>query len=154
MTEANKVELLYKFAHGKSMSRQEAAELRKYKVAMDDGDYATKANIRAYVKAVDKGCLQSFYDWCLENNMGDRRRKGHSEDEMAKDKVNMNLGSAVLGSFSWSILLSSIGDPGESYVVYLILGAIISFALCKFSKRWAAFTCFLLPIILVAVIAS
>ena len=98
MTNTRKVQLLYQKAHGQGMSATpaEQRELRKYKVDTDDGNWATKANISAYVKAVDGGYHLSFYDYCRNHQKGDRRRKGHSEKEMASDNRDQTIAAMLL----------------------------------------------------------
>ena len=87
MNQARKTDLLYKKAKGQpvNMSDEERRELRRYKVETDDGYFTTRANISAYVKAVDQGYHLSFYDWCMSNKKADKRRKGSSAKELAAD---------------------------------------------------------------------
>lgn len=64
MNQTRKVQLLYQKAHGQmtDASPVEKQELKRYKISSADKNYATKSNITAYVKAVDKGSYLPFYD--------------------------------------------------------------------------------------------
>ena len=56
MDKARKIDILYKRAKGQptNATKAELSELRKYKVDRDEDDtITTRANIKAYVEAVD-----------------------------------------------------------------------------------------------------
>lgn len=158
MNKTRKIDLLYRKAKGQGFnaSPEEIRELRKYKVeAGADASYATKANIRDYVTAVDGGaCFGSFYDWCMNNKRADRRRRGSSEKEIASFNRSQSMGAAFLGWLTWGVAIYWIFDERISVNQCAVLGAIVSILLQRYSRKWAAFTLFLLPLILVSVIAS
>lgn len=153
MTNTRKEQLLYQKAHGQGMnaSPAEQRELRKYKVDTDDGNYATKANIRAYIKAVDGGYPLSFYDYCRNNRKGDRRRKGHSEEEMASSNREQTIAVMMMGWLVWGVALYWIFRGSQSVGSCAIMGAIISAVLQRVSRKWAGVTCFLLPCVIAAI---
>ena len=153
MTNTRKEQLLYQKAHGQGInaSPEEKRELRKYKVDTDDGNYATKANIRAYIKAVDSGYHLSFYDYCCNNRKGDRRRKGHSEKEMASNNREQTISVMLIGWLIWGVALYWIFRGNQSVGACAIMGAIISAVLRQVSRKWAWFTCFLLPCVIAAI---
>lgn len=108
MTKSKKVDLLYKKAHGQSLdlSKEEAKELRKYKVDYnEDKAISTKVNLGAYVAAVDKGARSSFYDWCLNHNKADRRRKGCSEEGIKEFNREQSIGVAFMGWLVWGMAI-------------------------------------------------
>lgn len=157
MTHSRKVELLYNRAKGRASnaSPAEQAELRRYHVDFGEGDfYATKSNISAYVTAVDKqGCRISFYDWCMNNNRADRRRKGSSKEDMKKSNRNFSFGLMFVGFITWGFaVMSVLGGmlaPGACFIV----GAVISVVIGRASRQASLFTTFMLPII-IGVLAS
>lgn len=153
MNKSSKIEHLYRYAHGQGMlaSANEKAELRKYKVSPDDSNYATRANISAYVTAVDNGYHLSFYDWCQNNNKADRRRKGSSEREMASKNREMGAGAMMLGWLIWGIAIYWMFHGALTVGVCAIAGAIVSVILLRLNRRIAGFTLVLLPIILTVV---
>lgn len=157
MTDTRKIELLYQKAHGQKMdaSPAEQRELSKYKVSVDDGNYATKNNIRAYVKAVDSGsCRLPFYDWCYNNHRGDRRRKGHSEKAMADTNKEKTLAAMFTGWLFWGVAIYWLAGQTLSVGVCAIAGAITAAILLRMNRKLAGFTLILLPAIILAVIAS
>ncbi len=153
MNKTRKIELLYQRAHGQggNISSEELKELRQYKVSSSDGNYATKANIREYVGAVDGGYRLSFYDWCQNNLKADRRRKGSSEREMAQDNRMQGIGAILLGWLEWGIAIYWMFHGAIPVNSCAVAGAIISIILLRLNRRWAGFTLFLLPIILAAI---
>lgn len=153
---ARKEQLLYQKAHGQGMdaSPAEKMELRKYKVDAGDGNLATKANIRAYIKAVDSGYRLSFYDYCYNNRKGDRRRKGHSEKEMASSNLEHTIGVMLMGWLIWGVALYWAFGQRQSVGSCAVMGAIISAVLQRINRRWAGFTCFILPCIIAAAAAK
>lgn len=154
MKKDRKIELLYRKAKGQAWnaSQAEIRELQRYKVDADDGYYATKANISAYVTDVDNGRWNhSFYDWCRENKKADRRRKGSSEAEMEQFNSAQNKSVVIIGGFIWGIALYWILQESVSAVVCLVIGALIALGLFKISRKQAMFTVIGLPIILAAV---
>jgi len=134
-------------------SPAEQKELRKYKVDTDDGKWATKANIRDYIKAVDGGCHLSFYDWAMNNHRADRRRRGSSEKEMASHNRDQTIAVMLVGWLVWGIALYWTFGQRQSVGSCAIMGAIIAAVLQRVSRKWVMFTCFLLPCI-IAVIAG
>lgn len=153
MNNTRKVTLLYQKAHGQRIdaSPEEKRELRKYSVSSGDGNYATKANISAYVKDVDNGYRLSFYDWCRNKHKADRRRKGSSENEMACANKEEGMNSALLGWLIWGIALYWMFHGELEVVTCAIAGAVISVVLRTLNRRMAPYTLFLLPIVLAVV---
>ena len=147
MNNTRKIQLLYQKAHGQGInaSPEEKRELRKYKVDTDDGNYATKANIRAYIKAVDGGYHLSFYDYCRNNLKGDRRRKGHNEKDMASHNRDQTIAVMLVGWLVWGVALYWTFGQRQSVGSCAIMGAIIAAVLQRVCRRWAMFTCFVLP---------
>ena len=153
MNATRKEQLLYQKAHGQGInaSPAEKRELRKYKVEDDDGAYATKANIHAYIKAVDSGYRLSFYDWCRNNHKADRRRKGSSEKEMASQNREQTINVMLMGWLVWGVALYWAFGQRQSVGSCAIMGAIISAVLQRVSRKWAMFTCFILPCLIAAI---
>lgn len=153
MNKTRKITLLHKIAHGgeSDATPGERKELKKYKVYNDDSYYATKNNLSAYVNAVDNGYCLSFQDWCENNCKADRRRKGSSTSDMAKDNVTNGIAVMVFGWLTWGMALYWIFDGGMSVGACAILGAIISTVLLRINRRWVGVTIFLLPIILAVI---
>ena len=157
MTHSRKVELLYRRAKGQgsNASPAEFAELRAYRVSAGEGDfYTTKANISAYVKAVDnQGCRISFYDWCMNNNRADHRRKGSGKAAMKSANRNFSFGLMFVGFITWGFAVMSVLGNVLSPGLCLILGAVIAVVIGRSSRQASLFNTFLLPII-IAVLAS
>lgn len=155
MTLARKEQLLYQKAHGQGMdaSPAEQRELRKYKVDAGDGAWATKSNLRAYIKAVDGGYHLSFYDYCQNNHKGDRRRKGHSEKEMASDNREKSIGVILIGWLTWGVAIYWVTGQALPVGMCAIAGAIVSVILYRLNRGLAGFTLIFLPLI-VAYIAT
>jgi hypothetical protein len=153
---SRKVDLLYKKAHGQGMdaSAAEKRELGRYKVQSDDGNLATKANISAYVKAVDGGYPFSFYDWCMNNKKADRRRKGSSAGEMAAKNRSDSIGVMLIGWLFWGLAVYWVLNGAVSAGGCAVIGAIIAAVLYKCSRRYAGLTVVLLPIIIAVVAAG
>lgn len=153
MNRTRKVNLLYQKAHGQGVNAtpEEQRELRKYRVSADDGNYATKANISAYVKAVDGGYRLSFYDWCMNNCKMDRRRKGSSEREMASENRWNSAGAMMLGWLIWGIAIYWMFHGTLTVGVCAVTGAVVSAILLRLNRRLAGFTLFLLPVILTVI---
>ena len=153
MNKSRKIDLLYKKAHGQGvdMSPGEKRELSKYKVQAGDSNYATRANISKYVSAVDGGYRLSFYDWCLNNHKADRRRKGSSEREMARENTERGIGAVMLGWLVWGIAIYWIFNERLSVGSCAIAGAIVSLILSRVNRRLSGLTVFILPIVLVAI---
>lgn len=151
MNKARKVDLLYKKAKGQNMnaSAEEVHEMKKYKVDCGENSfYATKANISQYVTAVDNGYRLSFYDWCMNNKKADRRRKGSSEEDIAGFNREQSAAAIFIGWLIWGIAIYWMLHGAMSVGACAIAGAIVSVILLKCSRKNAAFTVFLLPIIL------
>lgn len=153
MNNSKKVTLLYQKAHGQGInaSLEEQRELKKYKVSADDGNYATKANISAYVRDVDGGYRLSFYDWCQNNHKNDRRRKGSSEREMASANREQGIGAMMGGWLIWGIAIYWMFHGSLTVGACAIAGAVISVILLRLNRRLAGFTLILLPVILAVV---
>lgn len=156
MNNTRKINLLYQKAHGQEInaSLEEQKELRKYKVSAEDGNYATKANISAYVKVVDSGYYLSFYDWCQNHHKADRRRKGSSEREMAHDNATDGIGVMMFGWLIWGIAIYCMFHGALTVGVCAVAGAVVSVVLLRMNRRLAGFTLFLLPVILAVVFGS
>lgn len=152
MNNSRKVTLLYQKAHGQSVdaSPEERRELKKYRVSSGDSKLATRANVSAYVKAVDGGYCLSFYDWCLNHHKADRRRKGSSEKEMSRENLSDGIGAMLFGWLTWGIAIYWMCHGRMEVNSCAIAGAIVSFILVRISRRQMAFTLFLLPLILAA----
>ena len=157
MTHNRKVELLYRRAKGQNSnaSNAELAELRRYHVDFGEADfYTTKANISAYVSAVDKqGCRISFYDWCMNNNRADRRRKGSGKEDMKKSNRNFSFGLMFIGFVTWGFAIFSLLGGILPAGACIIIGALISVVIGKASRQASLFNTFMLPII-IGVLAS
>ena len=157
MTKAQKIDLLYKKAHGQALKvdGEYLRELSKYRVDINESPYyATKSNIKAYVEAVDNGCFQTFSDWCQDNLRADRRRKGSSRADMAAHNKNEKLGIAWMGWLIWGIAIYWLLNGAVSVGVCALLGiaaALLTFKL--FGRRMVMISQFLLPIVL-AVLAN
>ncbi len=154
MNKTRKVELLYKKAKGQSIDATpgELAELKKYKISKGDGDFhTTKANVRAYVDAVDQeGCRISFYDWCMNHHRADKRRKGSSSREIAAVNRQQGLGAMFLGWLTWGIAVYWIFNARMTVGSSAIIGAVIAFTLVRVARRWMFFNLFILPAIVAA----
>ena len=152
MTHSRKVELLYRRAKGQGSNAtpSEIAELRPYRVGSGESDfYATKTNISAYVKAVDnQGCRISFYDWCMNNNRADQRRRGSGKASMKASNRNFSLGLMFVGCLSWGFAVKSILGSAVSPGLCLILGAVISVVIGRANRQMSLFNVFMLPIII------
>lgn len=153
MNNSQKIALLYQKAHGQGInaSLEEQRELKKYKVSADDGNYATKANISAYVRDVDSGYRLSFYDWCQNNHKNDRRRKGSSEREMASTNREQGIGAMMSGWLIWGIAIYWMFHGSLTVGACAIAGAVISVILLRLNRRLAGFTLIMLPVILAVV---
>lgn len=153
MNKSRKISLLYQKAHGKgtNATSEEQRELRKYRVCADDGNYATKANIGAYVNAVDNGCRLSFYDWCMNNHKMDRRRRGSSESEMAADNRDRSISVMMFGWLLWGMAIYWTFHGTLKVGTCAVAGAVLSAVLLHLNRRWAGFTIILLPLIIAAV---
>lgn len=151
MNKTRKIELLYKIAKGQAVNitERERRELSRYRVRENEGSfYTTKANIRAYVTAVDSGFRISFYDWCMNNNKADRRRRGSSEAAMERSNQENSMAVMGMGWLIWGMALYWMLQENVSVGACAVFGAIISAALYKCARRAAAFTLFALPIAL------
>ena len=156
MTNKRKEDLLYQKARGQGMdaSSAEQKELHKYKITADDGVWATRANIRAYIKAVDSGSHLPFYDWCMNNHKADRRRKGSSKSEMASQNRWDGAGVMMLGWLTWGVTIYWIANQRLPVGTCAIAGAVLSVVLFRLNRRLAGFTLFLLPILIGSIIAN
>ena len=153
MNKTRKVEILHKIAHGQTVyvSPEEQRELNKYKVSEYDGNIATKANISAYVTAVDNGTRLSFYDWCANNLRGDRRRKDGKAAAIAASNSEMSAAAVFMGWLVWGMAIYWMLDGKESFGTCAIAGMVVAFILSRCTRKIAGFTLFMLPIILTAI---
>lgn len=154
MNKTRKVELLYKKAKNKYVdaSPEELKELNKYKINVNEIDFVTtKKNIQDYVSAVDNGCNISFYDWCMNNNRADRRRKGSSEQELQRFNQEQNATTMFIGWLTWGLAIYWIFHGALPAGACAIMGAITSYIIFRRSRLNAAFTIVLLPVILAVI---
>ena len=151
MNNQRKIQLLYQKAHGQGMeaSPAEKMELSKYKVSVDDGNYATKNNLRDYIQAVDSGYRLPFYDWCQNNLRADRRRKGSSEREMASSNREKGLAVMLIGWLTWGLAIYWAAGQTLSVGACAIAGAVLSIVLYRMNRGLAGFTLIILPFIVV-----
>lgn len=157
MNKARKTELLYQKAKGRPMNitEKERRELSRYRVRANEGSfYATKANISAYVTAVDQGCRISFYDWCMNHSRADRRRKGSDEAAMGRVRRENSLAAMGMGWLVWGMALYWAFQEAVSVQACALLGAAASVILYQSARRFSAFTLFLLPILIAAFFGS
>ena len=156
MDKATKVNILYKIAMGQSviLSPKEKRELSKYKVNHVGKPLTTKGNISQYVSAVDRGYNKRFYDWCLDNNKGDRRTKGGSESSIKAFNSGQNIAVMFVGWLVWGLAIYWIFNGSISVGGCAIIGAIVSGVIFRRNREAAGFTCFLLPIILAVIFGS
>lgn len=158
MTKTRKVELLYKKAKGQTMNAmpEELRELKKYKVDFNEVDlYVKKANISAYVSAVDNnGFRRSFYDFCRDNRVADRRRKGSSEEDIAGYDRDQKISTIFIGWLTWGIAVYWMFHGSLSVGTCAVMGIIISLCLFKFSRKNVFLTVLILPIVLAVIFGS
>ncbi len=157
MTKTRKVELLYRKAKGQdwNASPEEVKELRRYKVDTDEGSFiSTKANIAAYVTAVDNGYRLAFYDWCMENKKADRRRKGSDQESMARFNSDQNKAVLFVGWLVWGIAVYWIFQGAVPAAGCAVVGAVVALLLFKLARKAAAFTLIILPLVLAAYFGS
>lgn len=156
MTRAQKIEILYRKAHGDSiyLSPDEQSELKKYRVSDYDSEWATKANIRDYVNAVDNGCRLGFLDWCQNNCRGDRRRKGHSREDIAANNRALTVSAVCIGWLLWGMAIYWLSPVKLTVGGSAVLGAVLSIILVRVNRRWAGFTLLILPILLLSIFAG
>lgn len=155
MNKTRKSEILYNRAKGRfiTVTASEETELKKYKVDFGEGDfYSTKANINGYITAVDKGYRKSFYDWCMDNGKADRRQRGTSKKELKQGDNQASFGVSIFGGVLWGCVINLLSDAGGAASVFL--GVILTIILYKSSRKMAAFTVILLPLILLAVLGT
>ena len=157
MDKTTKVNILYKIARGEfvNLSPAEKRELDKYRVSGAGTTFATKININAYVSAVDKqGYRKSLYNWCIENEKGDRRTKAGRAESLRSFKRNQGMASALLGCLLWGVALYWIFGGALSVGACAIMGSIVAFILNKANRETTGFSCLLLPCILAAIFGS
>lgn len=110
MTKQRKIDLLYAKATGGNYNPTpaESAELASYRVNYNEGtSYATKKNIAAYVNAMEgKLVKRNFYDWCMDNNAGDRRRTSGKVSTMQANENNLKKASLFLGWLPWALAIT------------------------------------------------
>lgn len=150
MNKTRKVDLLHKVAHGQGFlgSAEEKRELKKYKVTSGDSYHATKANLSAYVSAVDSGYRLSFYDWAMNNCKADRRRKGSSEAEMAQFNKDQGISAMLMGWLVWGIAIYWMFHGSLGVGACAIAGAVIALILFRLARNLAVFTQLFLPVII------
>lgn len=155
MTKKQKEEILYRMAKGEQYyaTKEELQMLSRYRVERDGSDagYATRQNISGYIQAVDNGSGLSFYDWCMNNLKGDRRRKSGSEQAIARSNREQGMGAMFFGWLIWGIALYWMFDETLSVGVCAVLGAIVAYVLLRVARRMAGFTLMILPIILAVI---
>lgn len=156
MDKGTKVNILYKIAMGQpvSLSPAEKKELNKYKVNHVGKPLTTKANISQYITAVDRGYYKGFYDWCLDNNKGDRRTKGGSVESIKSFNRGQNAGVVFIGWLTWGLAIYWIFKGSLSVGGCAIAGAIVSVVIFRLKREAAGFTCILLPVILAVIFGS
>lgn len=156
MTKQRKIDLLYAKATGGNYnpSPQEKAELAGYSVDFNEGkSYATKKNITAYVNAMEgKLIKRSFYDWCMDNSAGDRRRKSGQAGAMKARDSNMKKATLFLGWIPWALVLYYILGGALSPLACIIASIVISLILYKVSRQYSFVTVFVIPIVLAAIV--
>ena len=152
MTKQRKIDLLYAKATGGNYNPTpaEKMELNSYRVDFNEGrSYATKKNITMYVNAMEgKPIKRGFYDWCMDNGLGDRRRKGGTASAMKAKETNIRNGAIFIGWFPWAAALYYILGGAVPVMGCFIAGVIISLILYKISRQHAMLTMFLLPIVI------
>lgn len=156
MTTARKVNLLYKKAHGQTMdaSAEEKRELRKYHVARDDGFYATKANLKDYVNAVDNHkTVVTFATYCQNRGKADKRRSGSSKEEMESDNRTSGFASIFVGWLTWGMAVYWIFKGHLTVGQSIVIACVISFILSKITSSAKFFVIFVLPLVLLAFFA-
>lgn len=156
MDKSSKINVLYKIAMGESvsLSTAEKIELSRYKVGYVGKPLTTKGNIGQYITDVDKGYRKSFYDWCLDNNMGDRRTKSGSSSAIKSFNREQNIGVMLVGWLVWGLAIYWILNERISAGGCAIIGALVSVVVFRLKREAAGFTCFLLPIILAVIFGS
>ncbi len=149
MDKARKIDILYKRAKGQptNATKAELSELRKYKVDRDEDDtITTRANIKAYVEAVDQGSRRSFDDWCKDKRKGDKRYnsgKAKGMDSYDKEKVLANI---FVGWLFWGMaiywLRKGTVPAGSCAVAGIVISAVVFFA----KRKWSPVTNLALPL--------
>ena len=152
MNKTRKVELLYKKAKGMKLEAtpEELGYLVRYKVRDDEGSfYTTKSNIKQYVDAVDKdGCRLPFYDWCMNNNKADKRRKGSSVEEMEQSNKEGNFSAIFIGWLTWGAAIYWAFQETLGVGACAIIGAVISVVLFKNDRRKSVAKLIVIPFLI------
>ena len=153
MNKQRKVELLYRRAQGESLniSPDEAKELSKYKVSKVGKTLNTKTNLQQYVTAVDKGYRKTFYDWCLDNNKGDGRRKDGRAEDIRSFNRDQSIAVIAMGWLMWGVAIYWIMGGSTPVGTCAAMGAVIAFVLYRMKREAVGLTCILLPIILAVI---
>ena len=157
MTKARKVDLLYNIAKGSSTdaTSAELRELKKYTVdRCEVKKFVKRDNISKYVSAVDGGFKRSFYDFCVENRLSDRRRKGSSEEAIGKDDKNLGIAWVLIGWLTWGVAVYYILGGKVPSGIAAIIGGVVSLVICKRGRKSAMFTIFILQIVIISILAS
>lgn len=158
MTKQRKINLLYAKATGGNYNPTpaEEAELRSYRVDFNEGkSYATKKNITMYVNAMEgKAIKRGFYDWCMDNSLGDRRRKNGSAAAMSARDKGIKYSAVFLGWLPWALALYYIFGAAFPPIVCIIFGVVISLILYKVTRQYAIITCFIIPIVIFAIVVT
>lgn len=100
------------------------------------------------------GYRKSFYDWCLDNNKGDRRMKAGKESSLKAFNQGQSFGVAATGWLVWGLALYWLFGEKLAVGACAIIGAIVSLALFKLSRQGSTFTCIILPIIIAVICAT
>ena len=151
MNKARKIDILYKRAKGQqyNATQSELEELYKYKVDFNEGDfYTTRENITKYVTAVDNGSRLPFYDWCMNNKLADKRRKGSNEAAISGRNKEKAMSAIFIGWITWGMAVYWLFNEKLSVGVCAIIGAGISYALVRTSRKTAPFSVIVLPLLL------
>lgn len=155
MTKERKIDLLYRKACGDrlNLTDQEAQELKKYKVNRGEYElYVKKDNIRDYVTYIDQGHRRAFSDWCQDNLRADRRRKGSSQKDMARENTEQKANVAYIGFVLWGLAVYWLFGGALEVIPSAIVGILIALGSFKlFGRAKAGFTQILLPIIVMVV---
>ena len=149
MTKARKIDLLYQKVKGLPLNAtpEELQELKKYKVAEGANSfYATKANLKEYVTAVDNGSRRSFYDWCIDNGKADRRYKGSDSKKIKSDDLKEIISYTLFGWLLWGVALYFLFAGALSGGACILIAIALNFILYKLNRELSFLTLFLLPI--------
>ena len=156
MNKETKINYLYKIAMGQdvNLSTKECEELSKYNVGYVGKPLTTKSNISQFVSAVDRGYRKGFYDWCLDNNKGDRRIKEGSVDSIKTFNREQTFCVILIGGVFWGLAIYWLLNGNASSEGCMIAGAIVSVIIYRLKREAAGFTCIILPLIISTILFS